>query len=138
MAAYSPWVERIGIQPGPMLQDYADVLATADAVVVAELEGTVVRVLVTRATSEGFLLENVAVHPRLMGQGLGRRLIERAEREALDRGHRSIDLYTHEGMLSNIALYSRLGYVEYARRVEGAFARVFMRKALPHANEEDL
>jgi GNAT superfamily N-acetyltransferase len=131
LAAYSPWVEWIGMQPGPMLEDYADVLETADLVVVAELETAIVGVLVTRTTSEGFLLENVAVHPRLAGRGLGKRLVERAEREAVARGHRSIHLYTHERMLGNIAMYGRLGWVEYARRMEGSFSRVFMRKALP-------
>jgi hypothetical protein len=33
-------------------------------------------------------------------------------------------------MLSNIALYARLGYVETDRRVEDGFARVFMAKRL--------
>ena len=33
-------------------------------------------------------------------------------------------------MTRNIALYTRLGYVEVARRVEHGFARVFMRKLL--------
>jgi ribosomal protein S18 acetylase RimI-like enzyme len=130
LAAYSSWVERIGMQPGPMLENYADVLDTADLVVVAELECAIVGVLVTRATGEGFLLENVAVHPRFAGRGLGKRLVERAEREAVARGHRSIYLYTHERMVGNIAMYGRLGYVEYARRLEGPFSRVFMRKAL--------
>jgi len=33
-------------------------------------------------------------------------------------------------MTENQALYARIGYVEYERRVEGELARVFMRKPL--------
>jgi hypothetical protein len=43
---------------------------------------------------------------------------------------RSIYLYTHEKMTENQILYSKIGYVEYARRVENGFPRVYMKKNL--------
>jgi ribosomal protein S18 acetylase RimI-like enzyme len=135
LSAYAPWVERIGMKPGPTLANYNQVLATAH-VVIAELGLEVVGVLVMTITSEGFLLENVAVRPQFAGRGIGKRLLQFAEREALSNGYRSIYLYTHERMVANIAWYRRLGYLEYARRVEGPFARVFMRKALPFKSAE--
>jgi len=94
--AYSPWVQRIGRKPWPMLQDYVAVLREA-SVTVAEVGGRVVGVLVE-----------------------GRRLRQR-----------TVYLYTNELMVENIALYVRHGYVEYERRQEQGFRRVFMRKALP-------
>jgi ribosomal protein S18 acetylase RimI-like enzyme len=112
-----------------MLQDYANVLA-ASHVVVAELKKAIVGVVVMTITSEGFLLDNVAVRPQFADQGIGRRLVACAEHEAVAHGYRSIYLYTHERMFTNLAWYRRLGYAEYARRIEGPFSRIYMRKVL--------
>jgi GNAT superfamily N-acetyltransferase len=99
-------------------------------VVVAEAGGEVAGVLVLSETSEGFLIDNVAVLPSRKGQGIGRALLVHAEQEALARGHASLYLYTNEKMSENIAMYERAGYVEYERRQEDGFRRVFLRKAL--------
>ncbi|MGQ0509447.1 MAG: GNAT family N-acetyltransferase [Betaproteobacteria bacterium] len=129
-AAYRHYVERIGTLPGPMRDDYAEVIATRD-VTVACLGDEVVGVLVLGPGPGGFLLDNVAVVPSQKGRGLGRVLLELAESAARRRGHDSIYLYTHEKMTENQALYARIGYVEYDRRVDDGLARVFMRKRLP-------
>jgi HAD superfamily hydrolase (TIGR01509 family) len=128
-AAYRHYVERIGRPPGPMTDDYADVIR-ARQVTVAESAGRIVGVLVLALTEEGFLLENVAVDPSRRGTGLGRTLLELAEAEARRAGFDSIYLYTHEKMSENRALYSKIGYAEYDRRFEKGLARVYMRKAL--------
>jgi GNAT superfamily N-acetyltransferase len=133
-AAYRPYVERIGTLPGPMREDYASVIAQRD-VTIAECEGEVAGVLVLAVTAEGFLLDNVAVHPSHRGKRLGVRLIEHAESEARRRGFDSIYLYTHEKMTESRALYSKLGYVEFDRRVEQGLARIYMRKVLPVSRE---
>ena len=131
-AGYAHWVSVVGMKPGPMLQNYEEVLAK-EQVFVAEAACKVVGVLVLSVTGEGFLLENVAVHPMHAGLGLGRRLLALAEQEAVAQGHASIHLYTHERMTENVALYRKLGYQEYARRTEHGFARVYMRKVLNDA-----
>jgi GNAT superfamily N-acetyltransferase len=100
-------------------------------VLVAERDGDLVGVLVLDVTDEGFLVDNVAVHPDARGTGLGRVLLDRAEAEARRRGFDSIHLYTHEGMTENLAIYAGRGYVEYDRRSMGPFSLVFMRKPLP-------
>ena len=128
-AAYGHYVQRIGMQPGPMREDYAEVIGAAD-VVVADEDGALVGVLVLRITDEGFLIDNVAVHPSRQGSGLGRALLEHAEAAARRAGFDSVYLYTHERMSENLALYTRIGYVEYERRSQGEFARVFLRKNL--------
>jgi ribosomal protein S18 acetylase RimI-like enzyme len=126
-AAYNHYVERIGRPPGPMLDDYAEVIRDR-SVAVAHIDKAIVGVLVTASTEEGFLLENVAVVPACKGQGIGRALLEMAERAAVHQGFGSIYLYTHEKMTENRALYEKIGYVEYARREEQGLARVYMRK----------
>ena len=126
-AAYAPWIPRIGRQPWPMLQDYSAVIG-AEIVIVATVDGVIEGVL--SVADDGFLIENVAVFPALARRGVGRALLIHAEQEAKARGFDSIYLYTNEKMTENIELYERIGYVEYERRQEQGFRRVFLRKAL--------
>ena len=128
-AAYGHYVERIGRPPAPMNEDYAEVIRN-HRVTVAESHGAIVGVIVLAVTSEGFLIDNVAVHPAHRGTGLGRALLEFAEAEARRSGFDSPYLFTNEKMTENLALYSRIGYVEYDRRPRGAFSLVYMRKRL--------
>jgi len=128
-AAYRHYIARIGMPPRPMLDDYSAVIKERQ-VTIAETDADVVGVLVLCVTEEGFLLDNVAVKPSHQGIGIGRALLEYAEAEAKRRGFRSIYLYTHERMTENQFLYAKIGYVEYDRRVETGFARVYMRKQL--------
>jgi ribosomal protein S18 acetylase RimI-like enzyme len=128
-AAYRHYIARIGKAPGPMLEDYDEVLRT-HRVFVVEREGAIVAVAVLIVEHGRALLDNVAVLPQFQGCGLGRRLITHAEEEARRLGFAAIELYTHELMTENIALYRRLGYEEFARRAEKGYKRVYMRKAL--------
>ncbi len=128
-AAYRHYVDRIGMLPGPMTENYAEVIQN-HRVTVADSDGVVVGVLVLAVTEEGFLVDNVAVHPSRRGTGLGRALLELAEAEARRAGFDSVYLYTHEKMTENLSLYSRIGYVEYDRHRLGDFCLVYLRKDL--------
>lgn len=127
--AYAHYVERIGREPAPMLADYAEVIAH-DQVHVAVTGTDIVGILVLAVTPEGFCLDNVAVRPAAWGTGIGRLLLELAEREARRQGFTSIFLYTNEQMTENCELYSHIGYIEFERRVVDGYARVFFRKTL--------
>ena len=128
-AAYEHYVARNGLVPVPMRQDYEEVIRDCQVTVV-EHGGKIVAVLVLAEAGEGFLLDNVAIAPDQQGKGLGRALLEYAEAEARRRGFDSIYLYTQEIMTENLALYRRIGYVEYARRTEFGLSRVYLRKPL--------
>lgn len=127
--AYVHYIERIGRQAAPMLQDYAEVIRR-DQVHVATTGSTIVGVLVLTRTEEGLCLDNVAVRPSAWGTGIGRRLLQLAESEALRQGFTSIYLYTNEAMTEDRDLYARIGYVQYDRRVVDGYTRVFFRKTL--------
>ena len=127
--AYRHYIARMGKPPGPMLDDYEKVIQQHTAFV-AEDDGDIVGVLVLIRTESGILLDNVAVHPRHQGKGLGRRFLELAESEAQSQGYAHLDLYTHECMIENIEIYNGHGYVETERRRERGYNRVYMRKAL--------
>jgi ribosomal protein S18 acetylase RimI-like enzyme len=128
-AAYGQYVERLGRPPRPMTDDYADVVRSY-GVTVAERSGEIVGLIVLRVSDEGFLVDNVAVDPAHHGSGVGSALLERAEVAARRAGFDSIYLYTHEKMTENLALYSRIGYVEYDRRLLGEACLVYLRKQL--------
>jgi ribosomal protein S18 acetylase RimI-like enzyme len=127
--AYESYIERIGKPPGPMLDDYA-ALIDAGAVDVLEFDGRVVGIIVLLDKPDHLLLDNIAMRRAFQGRGLGRRLIEFAEAEARRRGYPDLRLYTHVTMTENIALYTRLGFVETGRGKEAGYDRVFMTKCL--------
>lgn len=129
-AAYRHYIARMGKSPGPMLDDYSEVVRKHQAFV-AELNGQVVGVLVLILQDEGILLDNFAVPPEYQGQGFGRKLVEFAESEARNQGFSHLDLYTHECMAENIKMYKRLGYVNTERRTVRGYQRVYMRRSLP-------
>ncbi len=98
--AYQHYIERIGKPPGPMLDDYAEVIKS-HLVYVAESDG-VVGVLVLMKSENRFLLDNVAVDPSQQGKGIGMKLIKLAESDACRLGYKKIELYSHESMHENI------------------------------------
>jgi N-acetylglutamate synthase-like GNAT family acetyltransferase len=127
--AYAHYVPMIGIPPMPMLDDYSAVVERAQ-VFVLMLAGELVGVVVLETTEEGFLLNNVAVHPRHKGKGFGGMLLQFAEGEAKRQGHDAIYLYTNVKMTDNQAIYAARGFVEYDRRLQNGRHGVFMRKRL--------
>jgi len=131
--AYTHYIDRIGRPPGPMTDDYAALIA-AGHVYLAEQDDVVRGVLVLipppSAGDAAMLLDNVAVDPLAQGRGLGRMMLDHAERTARAAGCRSIRLYTNQAMTENISLYGRLGYAETHRAEETGLRRIYMSKPL--------
>jgi GNAT superfamily N-acetyltransferase len=129
-AAYGKYIPRMGREPMPMRDDYA-ALIDAQCVHVLEDNGTIQGLVVLMRETDTLMVHNVAVAPAAQGTGLGRLLLMFAERTARDCGYAPIRLYTNEAMTENIALYSRIGYVETHRGDEKQFHRVYFTKLLP-------
>lgn len=127
--AYSPYIQRIGATPGPMLDDYPARIAQG-LVHVLLASGDIQALLVLIPEPDCLLLDNLAVSPGAQGKGYGRHLLRFAEDEARRRGLAAIRLYTQEKMTENIGIYRRHGYVETHRAEEIGLKRVFMKKAL--------
>jgi ribosomal protein S18 acetylase RimI-like enzyme len=127
--AYRHYIARIGIPPGPMLDDYA-ARVSEGSVWVLEEGALIVAIIVLLPAPNYLLLDNIAVSPARQGLGLGRRLLAFAEAEALRRGYSEIRLYTHETMVENQRLYASIGYEEMGRGTQAGYDRVFMRKQL--------
>jgi ribosomal protein S18 acetylase RimI-like enzyme len=127
--AYSVYLARNGKIPGPMRDDYA-VLIASKRVHVLEDGGETVGLVVLIPEQRTLLLDNVAVSPRAQGRGFGVRLIAFAEESARALGLGVIRLYTQDIMTENLALYSRLGFVETHRGEAIGLQRVYMSKTL--------
>lgn len=128
-AAYSPYVLRNGLLPGPMRDDYGALIGDG-RVHVAERDGAILGLLVLLPQEDALLLDNVAVDPALHGTGVGRVLLQFAEQAAREAGYRAIRLYTQEIMTENVALYARIGYRETHRAEEKGLRRIYMLKTL--------
>ncbi|MBY4893906.1 GNAT family N-acetyltransferase [Rhodobacteraceae bacterium N5(2021)] len=128
-AAYTPWIDEIGATPGPMLDDYAKLVAEK-WVGVSEDDNGIFTVMVLLDQGDTLLLDNMAVRPDMQGKGWGRRLLESADTIASEAGFSRIRLYTHEKMKSNIAMYERHGYTMTHRVTEKGLDRVYMEKAV--------
>jgi N-acetylglutamate synthase-like GNAT family acetyltransferase len=127
--AYARYEGLLPRPPKPVLADYAQVVRDTLTWLI-EADGQCLGVLVLIPRADHLLLDNVAVEPAFQGRGLGHRLLNLAEAEALRLGLAEVRLYTNALMTENRALYARAGYQEYDRRdVDGRDA-VFMRKTL--------
>lgn len=127
--AYAPWVPVTGGRPLPMDDDYAARCAAGQAFVLMQDEA-IAGLIVLVDGPDHLWIDNVAVEPAVKGQGLGRMLMAFAEAEARRRALPELRLLTNARMATNIALYTRLGFTETARREEKGRARVYMAKPL--------
>ena len=126
-AAYGKYLPRMDRPPAPMLRDYATAVEAGTLWVTGDPPDA----LISLTTADGSLLvENVAVHPRAQGSGLGRRLMDFAESEAARRGLAKLSLYTNVVMTENLAIYAQLGYAATRRETEDSYQRVYMEKLL--------
>ena len=87
--AYSRYVERLGMAPGPMLDDYGQRIKAGQAWVI-EHDGSVAGLLVLEDTDRTLLLDNIAVDPAAQGRGFGKVLMTFVEDEARRRGRTEV------------------------------------------------
>ena len=129
MAAFEHYIERIGKRPGPMLLDFLAEIQARHVWVVQEGQ-EIVGAIVQYETEHGFYIDTVAALPASQGKGVGRLLLTFAENEARRRGYNSIYLCTNSKMTENQVFYPRIGYIEYERKHEAGYERIFYAKPL--------
>lgn len=123
-AAYGKYVERIGKPPAPMLDDYTQLIergVVRVAIRGPRLEG----LIVMWPEDDHFYVDNVAVHPRAQGSGVGAALLAIADHDAQRAGRHEIRLYTNTAMVENIGYYPRQGFTETHRATDAGYDRVY-------------
>jgi GNAT superfamily N-acetyltransferase len=132
-AAYSKYIERIGMAPAPMLADYKEVIKNQDVYVLRTTCNDKVIGSISLTVNDGeqsIMVNNLVVDPSAQGRGYGRVLMDHAERLAQSLGHRKMILFTNVKMYENIGLYTKLGFTETDRRKEGPYERLYFLKEL--------
>jgi GNAT superfamily N-acetyltransferase len=100
------------------------------AILVRDADGQIVAGVAGGSWAGYLEIKSLWVHERLRGQGLGRRLLQAAEREALARGCGQVLLDTHD--FQAIEFYKRLGYLVFGELhgIGGRHTRYYLRKPL--------
>lgn len=128
--AYVKYVPLIGAEPQPMAETPAVLLGGYEVWVVDGVEDGLAGALVLRTAPDHLLIWSVAVDPTQQGTGLGRRLLDFAEAQALDRGLKQVRLYTNALFTENRKLYAHLGYAETGSETYEGRELVHMAKSL--------
>lgn len=126
-AAFTPYIERIGVVPVPMEADHAADVAAGKVYVTGR---PVTGLVVIEAHPGHLYLDTVAVHPGAQGQGVGGRLLRFVEAHARALGLPEVRLYTNAMMWENQKIYPKYGYEVVERRVSGPYDRLHYRKRL--------
>ena len=113
--------------PAPMLADYGAAVEAGQLWVTGQ---PVAGLIELTEAGDALHVGNVAVHPGSQGTGLGRLLMDFAERRAILLGLTRLSLYTNEVMTENQAIYTHLGYREVGRHAQDGYRRVYMEKLL--------
>jgi ribosomal protein S18 acetylase RimI-like enzyme len=108
-AAYAGNRAILGVEPLPLIADYAEIIAR-DEVWLLEGEG-LEGVLVLTPRADDLLIWSVATAPGRRGGGVGNRLLAAAEARAAELSLGSLRLFTGEKLTANIAWYERHGFV---------------------------
>lgn len=128
-SAYALYVDRMDLEPAPMLADYTD-LVSRQLVTIAETGGSLAGIIVSYPRGKALHVENVAVSPAFQGQGIGHTLMDFAEEVARSKGLAAVELYTNEVMTENIPFYRKRGYVIRERAPQDGYERIFFEKRL--------
>ncbi len=125
-SAYAKYTKRMeGKRLPPMDLDYSSEIGNYPTWV-AVCESAVVGGLTMVFGDEHASISNIAVSPEFQGQGVGKALIELAEREAREKSYSELHLATHVLLKENISLYKYFGWKETSREK----VRVRMKKEL--------
>ena len=130
--AYAPYESQLGSLPLPAMEDYQPRIAAGQVWLLDD-----VGVLVLERHADHALIYSVAVRPPAQGAGLGRVLLDEAER--LSGGLPELRLYTNALMTRNQAIYAKRGFTETGRRthpLRPGFTIVDMAKRLDTAEAE--
>ena len=98
-----------GVRLPPMDVDYGEEIRLFP-VWVALKRNNVVGGLIMVFERENASVANIAVSPEAQGLGLGRKLMNFAEKEAKKRGYSELKLATHVLLEDNVSLYKHLGW----------------------------
>jgi ribosomal protein S18 acetylase RimI-like enzyme len=128
--AYIRHAGLIGRKRAPMTADFDMQISAGQVYVAFDGDRDFVGYIVFYPDERGLHIESVAVLPGAAGQGIGEALVRFCEHEARRQGFKVVHLHINEKMAENLLIFTRLGYVEIARRIKDGFHGVFFEKEI--------
>ena len=107
-AAYARNRELLGVEPLPLMADYAQIFRDYEIWVTAE--GPIESVLILEPRADDLLIWSIATDPQRQKAGLGHAMLAAAEMRARALGRDTMRLYTGATLDHLIAWYGRNGY----------------------------
>ncbi len=108
-AAYAKNRPLLGVEPVPLLWDYAAVFRQREVWVVDAPYG-LAGVLILEARGDDILIDSLAASPLAQGAGIGNLLLEAGQLRGRQLGRPLARLYTGEPLSANINWYRRKGF----------------------------
>lgn len=114
-SAYSLYTSRMkGNYLPPMNVDYREEILGYPTWVIED-NSKIIAGLILTFEEEAASIGNISVHPDFQGKGIGRLLMDFAEKQAKNSGFSELKLTTHILLTENISLYKHLGWIEVGR-----------------------
>lgn len=115
-AAYARNRDLLGVEPLPLLADYANIFRDMEVWIARSREGDLMGVLILEPRPDDVLIWSIASAPDGQAKGLGRSMLAAAEDRARQLGRTHMRLYTGSVLTHLVAWYGRHGYL--VERVE--------------------
>ena len=109
LAAYARNRALLGVEPLPLLADYAEIFRDYEVWVTAD--GAITGVLILEPRPDDLLIWSIATDPQTQQRGLGHAMLGAAEARARELGLGTMRLYTGATLRHLIDWYGRNGYV---------------------------
>lgn len=90
---------------------------------IARLDGRLAGCIFAAERADGFYVGKLAVDDSARGMGIGRALMQAAERHAVAQGKPRLELQTRIELEANHATFERMGFVEFERTAHEGYGR---------------
>ena len=126
--AYAMYLPRMDREPAPMKDDYPSLVK--EGRVTVAVDGEIVGAIVNWIVDGEMYVDNIAVDPAARGRGIGDLLLELVVDEGRRAGCPRVWLYTNAVMTENVGYYERRGFMQYDRRIDAGYDRIFFERRL--------
>ncbi|MEM7751498.1 MAG: GNAT family N-acetyltransferase [Pseudomonadota bacterium] len=109
-AAYAKNRELLGLEPLPLLVDYAEIFATHEVWVFDADDGAVIASLILEVRDDDVLIFSVATDPHRQATGIGQKMLAASDIRARQLGRTTVRLYTGSTLQHLVDWYGRHGF----------------------------
>ncbi|MEM7614465.1 MAG: GNAT family N-acetyltransferase [Pseudomonadota bacterium] len=127
--AFAPYANRIRGRREPLSADLRE-LVMAGRISVFVVANAIRGFVCYYTDGPDVHIEALAVGNKFRRRGVGRQLLDKADREGLRAGCRRAIFYTNAQMFENIAYFRAKGFQEVDRRLSNGFERVVLERYL--------